>query len=117
MLTLVHLLSTSVRRRGRDLAILRTIGFTRGQVRATVAWQAAILTVVALLIGIPAGVACGRLAWLIFTRQLGIVPVIDVPLPALAVLVAAAVALAVAAAAPVGETAARSRPARVLRSE
>ncbi len=117
MLTLVHLLSTSVRRRGRDLAILRTIGFTRGQVRATVAWQAAILTVVALLIGIPAGVACGRLAWLIFTRQLGIVPVIDVPLPALAVLVAAAVALAVAAAVPVGETAARSRPARVLRSE
>jgi putative ABC transport system permease protein len=103
--------------RGRDLAILATIGFTRRQVRATVAWQAATLTVVALLIGIPAGIICGRLAWLIFTRQLGIVPVIDVPLLTLAALVAAATVLALAAAVPLGEAAARSRPARVLRSE
>ena len=117
LLTIGHLLSTSVRRRGRDLAILATIGFTRRQVRATVAWQAATLTVVALLIGIPAGIICGRLAWLLFTRQLGIVPVIDVPVPAFAVLIAAAVALALAAAAPLGEAAARARPAQALRSE
>jgi ABC-type lipoprotein release transport system permease subunit len=35
--TIAHLLITSVRRRRRDLAVLRTIGFTRAQVRSTVA--------------------------------------------------------------------------------
>jgi hypothetical protein len=55
--TLTHLLVTSVRRRRRDLAILKTLGFTRGQVSATVAWQATTLAVVALLVGMPLGVA------------------------------------------------------------
>jgi ABC-type lipoprotein release transport system permease subunit len=115
--TIAHLLTTSVRRRRRDLAVLRTIGFTRAQVRSTVAWQAATLVVMALLIGIPVGIACGRLAWVIFARQIGILAVTDVPLPYLALLVAAAIALAVAIAAAPGESAARTRPALVLRSE
>lgn len=33
LLTVAHLLLTSARRRRRDLAVLRAIGFTRGQVR------------------------------------------------------------------------------------
>jgi len=115
--TITHLLITSVRRRRRDLAVLRTIGFTRAQVRSTVAWQAATLVTMALVIGVPVGIACGRLAWIIFARQIGIVAVIDVPLPYLAVMVAAAIALAVAIAAPPGESAARTSPALVLRSE
>ena len=115
--TITHLLITSVRRRRRDLAVLRTIGFTRAQVRSTVAWQAAALVTMALVIGVPVGIACGRLAWIIFARQIGIVAVIEVPLPYLALLVAAAIALAVAIAAPPGESAARTSPALVLRSE
>jgi ABC-type lipoprotein release transport system permease subunit len=115
--TIAHLLITSVRRRRRDLAVLRTIGFTRAQVRSTVAWQAATLVTVALVIGVPVGIACGRLAWVIFARQIGILAVIDVPLPYLALLVATAIALAVAIAAPPGESAARTSPALVLRSE
>ena len=117
LLTVAHLLLTSARRRRRDLAVLRAIGFTRGQVRATVAWQAVALTGVALVIGIPAGIACGRLAWRIFTGQIGIPPVLDVPLVSLAVLVATALALAVVVAAVPGESAARTRPADVLRAE
>ena len=35
-----HTLVSSIRRRRRDLATLKTLGFTRGQVSATVAWQA-----------------------------------------------------------------------------
>jgi hypothetical protein len=115
--TITHLLITSVRRRRRDLAVLRTIGFTRAQVRSTVAWQAATLVTVALVIGIPVGIACGRLAWVIFARQIGVLAVIDMPLPYLALLVAAAIALAVAIAAPPGESAARTSPALVLRGE
>ncbi len=85
--------------------------------RATVTWQAVVLTGVALVIGIPAGIACGRLAWRIFTGQIGILLVVDIPLLSLAVLVAAALVLAVAAAAVPGESAARARPADVLRAE
>jgi hypothetical protein len=117
LLTIVHLLLTSVRRRRRDLAVLRAIGFTRRQVRAAVAWQAASLTAVALVIGIPVGIVCGRLAWLTFAGQFGFRPVLNVPAQSFAVLVAAALALAVAVAAVPGESAARPRPADVLRAE
>jgi len=74
VLTITHLLITSVRRRWRDFAVLRTIGFTRGQVRRTVAWQVGTLMAAALAVGIPAGIVCGRVAWLVFAHQLGIVP-------------------------------------------
>jgi len=56
-------LTSSVRRRRRDLAILKTIGFVRRQILATVAWQATTLAVLAVLIGIPAGVALGNWTW------------------------------------------------------
>ena len=115
--TIAHLLITSVRRRRRDFAILRALGFTRGQVCRTAAWQAATLTAAALAIGIPAGAVSGRGAWLIFARHLGIVPVPDIPLPWFAVLIPIALGLAVAIAALPGESAARAKPAQLLRSE
>ena len=72
--TIAHLLLTSVRRRRRDFAVLRALGFTRWQVRGAVGWQAGALTVAALCLGIPAGILCGRVAWRIFALQLGIRP-------------------------------------------
>ena len=117
LLTIAHLLLTSVRRRRRDFAVLRTLGFTRRQVRGAVSWQAGALTGVALGIGIPAGILCGRLAWRVFTDQLGIPPAPVVPLATLGVLVLVALALALAIAAVPGESAARARPAQILRSE
>ena len=56
LLTITHLLLTSVHRLRRDLAVLRALGFTGGQVRATVSWMAVTLAAVALAVGIP--VAC-----------------------------------------------------------
>jgi putative ABC transport system permease protein len=117
LLTIAHLLITSVRRRRRDFAILRALGFTRGQVRLTAAWQAGTLTAAALAIGIPAGAVCGRAAWLIFARHLGIVPAPDIPLPWFAAVIPIALGLAVAIAALPGESAARAKPAHLLRSE
>jgi ABC-type lipoprotein release transport system permease subunit len=116
LVTVMHLLLTSVRRRRRDFAVLRSIGFTRRQVRAAISWQACTLTGVALALGIPAGLVCGRLAWRLFAGQLGILPVVVLP-AALVLLVPAALALAVAVAAVPGESAARTRPAEILRSE
>src|SRR4029077_2243886 len=62
LLTLVHLLLTSVRRRRRDCAVRRALVFPRWQVRGAVSWQASALTVAALCLGIPAGILCGRVA-------------------------------------------------------
>lgn len=45
--TVAHALVTSVRRRRRDLAVLKTLGFVRGQVSQTVAWQATTFALVA----------------------------------------------------------------------
>ncbi len=116
LVTIVHLLLTSVRRRRRDFAVLRSIGLTRRQVRATISWQASTLTAVALGLGIPLGIVCGRVAWRLFAGQLGIMPVVVLPV-ILVLVVPAALALAVAVAAVPGESAARARPAEILRSE
>jgi hypothetical protein len=115
--TIAHLLITSVRRRRRDFAILRILGFTRSQIRRTAAWQAGALAGAALAFGIPAGLVCGRVAWQVFARHLGILPVLEIPLWQFAVVIPAALALAVAIAAVPGESAARAQAARVLRSE
>lgn len=117
LLTIVHLLMTSVRRRRRDFAILRTIGFTRGQTHRTVTWQAGTLVGAALVIGMPLGIVCGRLTWQAFSHQLGIQPVVDIPLLTFMALVPAALALAVAIAAWPARSAARARPGEALRSE
>jgi ABC-type lipoprotein release transport system permease subunit len=115
--TLTHLLATAIRRRRRELAILKTLGFVRGQVRSTVAWQATALVAVALAVGVPLGIATGRWAWALFADGLGVVVVTRVPVVALAlVLVVAVVAANVIAALP-AQLAARTRPAIVLRTE
>jgi hypothetical protein len=117
LLTITHLLMTSVRRRQRDFAILRALGFTSWQVRGTLCWQALTLAGIALLIGVPAGIACGRLCWQVFAYQLGITPVVAVPAAVLSIMAASWLAAAAVIAALPGETATRNPPARVLHSE
>jgi predicted lysophospholipase L1 biosynthesis ABC-type transport system permease subunit len=115
--TVTHALVTSVRRRRRDLAILKTLGFRRGQVSQTVAWQATSFALAAGLLGVPLGVAGGRWAWRLVAEQLGVVsgPVVP-PVPLLAIAAGALLVANLAAAGP-GWVAARIRPAIVLRSE
>ena len=45
----------SARRRRRDFAILKTLGLLRRQLTAVTAWQVTTLTLLALLVGLPAG--------------------------------------------------------------
>jgi hypothetical protein len=117
LLTITHLLMTSVRRRQRDFAILRALGFTSWQVRGTLCWQALTLAGIALLIGVPAGIACGRLCWQVFAYQLGITPVVAVPVAALPIMAASWLTAAAVIAALPGKTATRNLPARALRRE
>jgi predicted lysophospholipase L1 biosynthesis ABC-type transport system permease subunit len=115
--TLAHTLVSSTRRRRRDLAILKTLGFARPQLRGTVAWQATTLLAIALLIGLPTGIAGGRWGWRVFAGQLGVLPDPVVPLAAILLAVPGALVLANLVAALPGRAAARTQPATVLRSE
>ena len=115
--TVAHLLVTSIRRRRRDLAVLKTMGFVRGQVSAAVAWQATTLVLVALFVGVPLGVAGGRWIWQEFADRIGVAPAPRVPVLLLALAVPVALVVANVLAAGPGWVAGRLKPAPVLRTE
>src|SRR6202034_1146029 len=62
-------LVASLRRRRRDFATLKTLGFTKGQLAAAVAWQSTVVAAVGLVVGVPVGIAAGRWVWLGVARQ------------------------------------------------
>jgi hypothetical protein len=114
---MAFMLITSVRRRRRDLAVLKTLGFRRGQVSASVAWQASLLALIAGVIGLPIGVIAGRWAWTVFAQQLGVPPSPVVPVALLLLAVPAGLLAANLIAWIPGRLAARTPAAVVLRSE
>src|SRR5262249_23483610 len=83
-----HALFSGVRRRRRELAVLKALGFDRRQVRATIAWQATTIALVGLVIGIPLGIVVGRYGWTLAARNIGVAEVTVFPLIAVAVLAA-----------------------------
>lgn len=116
-LTVGHTLVTAVRRRRADLAVLKTLGFSQGQLSALVAWQASTYAIVACAIGIPAGVALGRWAWFAFAGDLGVPPDVRIGPSSLIVPLVATFLLANVAAGLPGRTAGRVRPGLALRAE
>jgi len=112
-----HALITAVRRRRRELALLKTLGFTRRQVRTTIAWQATTLATIGLLIGLPTGLIAGRLAWRLIANNLGVTNTSTTPTVALALVIPATIALVNLVAFLPARTAAHTRPAVTLRSE
>jgi hypothetical protein len=115
--TLAHMLASSTRRRRRDLAILKMLGFTRRQVRHAVAWQATTIVAIALLIGLPTGIAGGRWAWRVFAAQLGVLPEPALPLTTIFIAIPGALVLANLIAAVPGQAAARTQPGAILKTE
>ena len=108
---------SSVRRRRRELALLKTIGFNRRQLGATVAWQATILATVGLVLGIPAGLLAGRAVWRLVADGLGVSTTTTVPVPALILTALGAFVLVNLIAFFPARAAARTPPAIALRSE
>ncbi len=117
LVTLGHVLVTSIRRRRRDLAILKTLGFVRRQISATVAWQATTLASIALLIGLPLGVAVGRWVWTLFAVRIGVIPEPVVELRPLLLAIPVTLLLANLIALVPGRLAAATQPATALRAE
>jgi ABC-type lipoprotein release transport system permease subunit len=115
--TLAHTLVSSVRRRRRELAVLRTMGFVRRQVWLAVFWQTATLVAIALVVGIPLGALLGRFAWNVFTEDLGALSEHEVAWVPLLLTIPVALLLASLVAVVPAWLAGRTRPSVALRSE
>jgi hypothetical protein len=117
VIALALTLIASVRRRRRDLAIMKTLGFTRRMLAAAVAWQAAVDGIIGAVIGIPLGILIGRELWTLFARDINAVPQPTVPATAIIVVGIGTMVVATVAALWPGRSAATTSPGLVLRSE
>lgn len=113
---LTQFIVASARRRRRDFAIMKVLGLIRRQLNAVTAWQVTTLTGLALLVGIPLGVAGGHWAWELFAANVGLSPDATTPMSLLLIIPVTIVAANVIALRP-GRLAARLSPAAVLRAE
>jgi hypothetical protein len=110
-------LISSVRRRRRDVALLKTLGFTRRQLAAAVAWQSTVAVAIGVVVGVPVGVAFGRWLWDLFAHNIDVVPAPTVPTLSIALVAIGALVLANLVAAMPGFIAARTKTASLLRAE
>lgn len=110
-------LVASVRRRRRDLAVLKTLGFTKGQLAATIAWQSSIVALIGTVVGVPLGIALGRWLWDVFALDIHAVPYPTVPLVLITVITLGTIVLANIVATVPGRYAAGTSTALLLRSE
>ena len=115
--TLVHLLLVSVSRRRAEAGLLKVLGFVRRQVAAVVTWQATAVILVGMVVGVPLGIAAGKVAWRLFATNVGVVPVEVVQAVPLVLLATAVLAATNLLAILPALRAARSHPADLLRAE
>ena len=110
-------LIASVRRRRRDLSLLKALGFTQRQLAAAVAWQATVAAVIGLIIGVPVGALIGRELWTLFARSIYVVPEPTEPVLSVVLVGVGALLFANLVALLPGRSAARTSAALVLRAE
>jgi hypothetical protein len=110
-------LLSSVRRRRRDIALLKALGFTRRQVIETIAVQSTIAVGLGALVGLPLGIVVGRALWNLFANSMHAVPRVVVPTSTLLIIAVVALALANVIATIPARLAAQTSPAILLRSE
>jgi putative ABC transport system permease protein len=118
LIAVSYTLVVTVRRRSTDIAILKTMGFSRRQVRGAVAWQASTVGLIGVVVGVVAGIVVGQVVWHSVADGLGVDPRLSVPIAAIAVvLVPIALIVVNAIAAVPASLAVRTPPAVVLRAE
>ncbi len=115
--TLLHMLLSSLNRRRREMGLLKSLGFVRRQIALSVSWQTTTVAAIGVVLGIPLGIAAGRLVWNAFASNLGVVA--DPVVTAWAVAAIAAGTLVVANLLAVGPAlvASRARAASLLKAE
>ena len=106
-----------MRRRRRDLALLKALGLTRGQLAAVVAWQSTVCVAIGVAIGVPLGIVFGHLMWDLFAHELFAIPEATVPVLAIALVALGALILANTVAAIPGRRAASTPTNIILNAE
>jgi putative ABC transport system permease protein len=114
---LIHGLISSGRKRRREFAIFKTIGFTARQTTAASVWHAVTSTLIALVIAIPIGSAVGAGLWSLYAESLGVKVEVSTALVAIGVVAAGSLAGAAIVAFWPAWLAARRGPAATLRTE
>ena len=99
------------------MGLLKSLGFIRRQIALSVSWQTTTVAAIGIVLGVPLGIAAGRLVWNAFASNLGVVAV-----PVVTPWVVAAIAvgtLVVANLLAVGPAlvASRTRAASLLKAE
>jgi ABC-type lipoprotein release transport system permease subunit len=107
----------AVRRRRRELAVLRTLGLTGRQTRLVVVTQASVLAVIGLALGIPLGLAVGRALWRVVANFTPLAYYPPLGVWALALIVPVTLLAANLLAVWPARRAARLRPGRILHGE
>ncbi len=110
-------LVASVRRRRRELSLLKALGFTQRQLAATVAWQASVSAALGVIVGMPLGIALGRWLWTLFARGISAVPDPTVPTLSMVLIALGALVFANLVATVPGRIAARTPTALLLRAD
>jgi ABC-type lipoprotein release transport system permease subunit len=115
--TLLHLLLSSLGRRRQEMGLLKSLGMVKRQIALSVSWQTTTVAIIGIAIGVPVGIATGRLVWDAFATNLGVGAV-----PVVTAWVIGAVALGTMVAANLlavlpAYQAARARPATMLRED
>lgn len=110
-------LASSVRRRRRDFALLKTFGFTRRQLASTMAWQSTTTALIGVVVGLPLGIIIGRELWTLFARSIYAVPDPTVPVLSVILVGVGTVVFANLVAILPGRNAARTPAALALRAE
>ncbi|MEP7021712.1 MAG: FtsX-like permease family protein [Pseudonocardiales bacterium] len=110
-------LLATVRRRRRDLAVMKTLGFTGKQLAATVAWQSTTAVLIGTLVGMPLGIALGRTLWEQFANEIHAVPRPAIPVATLVLVAVGALLIANIVAAIPARIAAHTPTALLLRTE
>jgi hypothetical protein len=117
VLAIANALVVAVRRRGRDLAVLRAIGFTRRQSGASVVVMAMTIVALGSLVGVPVGIAIGSTLWRATADGAFVLSDPSVRLPHVVLPVVGAVLVALVAAAIPAARAASRRASDGLRAE
>jgi ABC-type lipoprotein release transport system permease subunit len=112
-----HALVTAARRRSRDLAILRALGFRPGQASTAIHAHAGVVSIIGLLAGIALGLVAGRAAWALLATDVGIQGGYLVRAGVVAVVLLLVLAVMQVVAVVPAHRAAHVRPVEALRAE
>jgi hypothetical protein len=117
VVALAHALIVAARRRARDVAMLRVLGFTPRQTQSSFVVMAVTTALGGLLPGVPLGIALGSTVWRIVAEGAAVRGDALLAVGPLVIVAAGTLVVALALATWPAWRASRTRPARTLHSE